>query len=134
MGTAENWQTRLVKNLEDTNLLVLNPRRDDWDSTQEQTVDNPYFNEQVNWELDNLESADFIVFYFDPKTKSPITMMELGLMANSLSNHRMVVCCPKEFWRRGNVEIVCMRHDVLLVENYGELVDQLENWKREYSL
>ena len=32
MGKAENWQTRLVDSLKEREGLILNPRRDDWDS------------------------------------------------------------------------------------------------------
>ena len=38
----------------------------------------------------------------------------------------MVVACPKEFWRRGNVEIVCNRYDVKFVENLDDLVEEVE--------
>ena len=82
MGTAEKWQDKVVTALADINTIVLNPRRDDFDPKASQEADNPYFAEQVNWELDALEVADVLVFYFDPNTKSPITLMELGLMAN----------------------------------------------------
>ena len=31
MGTAEQWQERVVGMLADTDYTLLNPRRDDWD-------------------------------------------------------------------------------------------------------
>lgn len=123
MGTAENWQSRIEKDFHDYTLAMLNPRRDDWDSTWVQSINNPQFNEQVNWELDALCIADTIIFYFDPNTKSPITLMELGLMAASGSN--IVVCCPQGFWRKGNVDIVCDRYDIPVFEKYEDMVDFL---------
>ena len=81
MGLAEPWQERLVAEFKDTNLRFLNPRRDDWDSSWAQEASNPKFSEQVNWELDALAYSDLVIFYFDPNTKSPITLMELGLFA-----------------------------------------------------
>lgn len=122
MGAAEQWQERLVKHFEDTSVRFLNPRRDDWDSTWVQEASNPHFSEQVNWELDALEYSDLIVFYFDPNTKSPITLMELGLVAGC---GKVIVCCPDGFWRKGNVEIVCQRYDITLVNTFDDLVNEI---------
>jgi hypothetical protein len=121
MGLAEPWQERLVELFKDTDIRFLNPRRDDWDSSWVQEASNPQFTQQVNWELDALDYSDLIVFYFDPNTKSPITLMELGLYA--ASGKVIIVCCPDGFWRKGNVEIVCQRHNVTLVNSFDELVD-----------
>jgi hypothetical protein len=61
--------------------------------------------------------------YFVPSTKSPITLLELGLLARS---NKLVVCCPEEFWRRGNVEVVCARYGVPLVAELPELIKLLK--------
>ncbi|MEL6130378.1 MAG: nucleoside 2-deoxyribosyltransferase domain-containing protein [Cyanobacteria bacterium J06628_4] len=91
MGTAEDWQTQVTQSLTNTNLTLLNPRRDRWDPTWKQTITNPQFRAQVEWELDAQTQATMIVMYFAPSTQSPITLLELGLFANSdkLSPH-----CP----------------------------------------
>jgi hypothetical protein len=60
--------------------------------------------------------------YFQPEGKAPISLLELGLYAKG---GKMVVCCPKGYWRRGNVQIVCQRYGVLLVETLGELVREV---------
>jgi hypothetical protein len=125
MGLAEPWQERLVNEFKDTDLRFLNPRRDDWDSSWVQEASNPQFSEQVNWELDALEYSDLIVFYFDPNTKSPITLMELGLVAGC---GNVIVCCPDGFWRKGNVEIVCQRYDLTLVDSFDELVIEVKKF------
>ena len=103
MGSAEPWQEQVVKRFNE-NVVFYNPRRDDWDSSW--THDSPEFNEQVNWELDFLENTDIILMYFDPNTKSPISLLELGLFARQ---GKLIVCCPDGFWRQGNVRIVCER-------------------------
>lgn len=123
MDTAEKWQDRLKSDLSETDVVLLNPRRDDWDNSIVQRAYDPAFSEQVNWELDAIDYADLIVFYFDPNTKSPITLMELGLFANS---GKVIVCCPDGFWRKGNVEIVCSRSEVPLVNTYEQLVSCLK--------
>ena len=70
-----------------------------------------------------LESVDVIAVYFAPRSESPITLLELGLF---VSSKKVVVACPKEFWRRGNVEIVCNRYGVKFVENLDDLVEEVE--------
>lgn len=105
-GSAVNWQQTVVDTFPE-NVVFFNPRRDDWDSTWGQDSDK--FNEQVNWELDRLAEADIILLYFDPSTKSPISLLELGLYARS---HKLLVCCPDGFWRQGNVRVVCERYNV----------------------
>jgi hypothetical protein len=127
MGAAESWQDKFAKAMDRYHITILNPRRDDWDASWEQSIDNPQFNEQVNWELDNITRADFVVFYFDPNTKSPITLMELGWMAalgktkGYCSTREVFVCCPPGFWRKGNVDIMCKRAGIPVVETLEEL-------------
>ena len=73
----------------------------------------------MEWELDTQEAADVIAMYFDPATKAPISLLELGLFASS---GKMIVCCPEGFWKRGNVQIVCARFGIELVGTLEELV------------
>lgn len=123
MGTAENWQTKIVKEFEEFDITILNPRRDDWDWTWEQKIDNPKFNEQVTWELTALERADLIILHFDPNTKSPISLLEFGLYADT---GKMIVYCPEGFWRKGNVDIVCKRYDTTQVNSLPELIEEVK--------
>ncbi|RPD64190.1 hypothetical protein L226DRAFT_533500 [Lentinus tigrinus ALCF2SS1-7] len=122
MGKAELWQDKLTERLRDLPITILNPRRDGWDSTWEQRKSNPEFAYQVKWELDCQRRADVIAMYFSPDTKSPITLMELGLFA---STGKLLVCCPDGFWRKGNVEIVCEEQKIPLTECWKDFVDQL---------
>ena len=107
MGTTEDWQTKVTAKLVESGKVgtIYNPRRDDWDSSWVQSIHNAQFKEQVEWELDHLECAGYVFFYFDPNTKSPITLLELGLRAGL--GMSAVVVCPDGFWRKGNVEVVC---------------------------
>jgi hypothetical protein len=121
MGIAENWQ-QIIENefVNQENICLINPRRDDWDSSWKQEISNPQFKEQVNWELDGLDKADLILFYFAPETKSPISMLELGLFASS---KKLIVCCPNGFCRKGNIDIVCERYGINQVNTLDELIN-----------
>lgn len=124
MGTAENWQDQMAQALAHENLTLLNPRRDHWDPTWEQTITNPQFRGQVEWELEAQERAAMIVMYFAPSTRSPITLLELGLFASS---GKLVVCCPDGFWRQGNVEVVCDRYQIPMVDSLNTLIIAIQN-------
>jgi hypothetical protein len=118
MGTAEDWQKSLGEWLSEKNYNVFNPRRTDWDSSWIQSYENPQFSQQVKWELNSLDKADWIVMYLDPNTKSPISLMELGLHAGS---KKLLVVCPDGFWRKGNVEVVCSIYDIPLFNSLDDL-------------
>lgn len=125
MGQVENWQARVERELGDYSdafLTVLNPRRDDFQENAVQSIDNPYFNEQVTWEMAGLNAADFIFMYFHPDTKAPITMMELGLHADT---GKLIVVCPEGFWRKGNIEMVCDAYSIPLITSLEEGITEL---------
>lgn len=118
MGKAVDWQTELTNRLEHLEIAIFNPRRDDWDSSWKQDIKNDKFREQVEWELDALARANVIAMYFDPKTQSPISLLELGLYASS---GKLIVCCPEGYWRKGNVDVVCANFRIPQVKTIEEL-------------
>lgn len=130
MGTAEDWQIAIEQHFIAKGITVFNPRRDDWDPTWEQREDNPPFREQVEWELNALDRADLILMYLQPGTKSPISLLELGLFADS---GKLLVCCPDGFWRKGNVDIVCQRYSIPRFDELNKMVDyavcSLKGWR-----
>jgi Nucleoside 2-deoxyribosyltransferase like len=129
MGRAENWQILLESALMDLDILIFNPRRDDWNSNWKQTIDNFYFREQVEWELNRLEEASAIAMYFDPDTKSPISLLELGIFSKS---SKMIVFCPQGFWRKGNIDIVCQRYGIKQVDSFEALIAATKNKLMQY--
>lgn len=123
MGRASDWRGIITRSFKDTGLVFLNPWGDNFDANTPQKADNAAFSSQVNWELDGLELADILVFYFEPGGKSPVSMLELGLYANTTK--LVIVCCPDGFWRKGNVDIVCSRYQVTQVSDLAETVQAI---------
>lgn len=121
---AEKWQDKVIAALSDTPMTILNPRRAQWDASWKQEKDFQPFHEQVSWELNALEAADNIIIYFDPKTEAPISLLELGLFAQS---GKVMVCCPEGFWRKGNVDIVCERFGIPQKDTLETLIKELRN-------
>ncbi len=118
MGNAEPWQEALIEALRSFDVVILNPRRPAWDASWVQSIANPTFREQVEWELAAQELATLVVMYFAPSTQAPITLLELGLLARS---GKLIVCCPEGFWRKGNVDVVCARLGVEQVDSLDAL-------------
>lgn len=136
MGVSENWQAKVEEELKDfanETLIITNPRRDNWDPTWEQdpSEGTPFY-EQVQWELDNLHNSDYIFFNFADNSKSPITLLELGLFMNDDHLVNKYVIVNKNFYRYGNV--------VLALKKFGcnfqifENLDQaLTKFKEDFS-
>jgi len=116
-GKAANWQEKVVKALGDLDGLILNPRRDDW----EESIDNPEFRKQVEWELKAQEGADLRLYVLLDDSKGPVTMLEIGLFAKKDS----VLCIEEGFYRRGNLEVIAERYNVPIYRKLDEMLEDL---------
>lgn len=131
MGKADDWQLEFINQFQSYNINILNPRRIDWDSSWTQSIDNEQFRTQVEWELDCLAKADLILMYIQPNTLSPISMLELGLYANT---NKLVVCCPDGFWRKGNIDIVCDHYMLTKLNDKDKLFEYAENYFARFNV
>ena len=125
MGKAIRWQDDIVAAMEGEDILIINPRRSDWNPDWKQTMDHPEFREQVEWELKALERADKIVMFFAPDTMSPITLLEFGLYAKS-QPEKLIVCCPEGYWRKGNIDVTCAMYGVKQVDDLTAIIASLK--------
>lgn len=127
MGRAVHWQTYVVQRLivGGHDVDVFNPRRDDWDSSWVQSIDNAQFKEQVEWELRHLLSSYVVMVFFPKDSQAPISLLELGLLLGN--DARVVVCCEPGYWRRGNIEVLCDFMNVPLHDNLDEALVDLES-------
>ena len=123
MGKAVKWQAETALKLSEC-FDVYNPRREDWDSSWEQKAENPHFYQQVNWELNAMKVSDVVLFYFDPDTISPVSMLELGLFWN-----KAIVVCPEGFHRKGNIDIVCSTFKITTFESLSDAINLLVKGK-----
>ena len=119
MGNSENWQKKTIQTLDETliNCIVYNPRRE----TQPDDNSNE-FERQVNWEQDMLEGSDIIFMYIAGTSKSPITLLELG---EFLTSGKLIVVCEEDFYRYGNVRIMCERFGIPLYNDYEDGLKKL---------
>lgn len=130
MGKAELWQDEAIgffsaamPSATDP-LVIYNPRCENFGPKLEQSITNDRFNHQVTWELQNLQGADAVIMYLQAGTNSPISLLELGLLAGlqaSGSLNKLVVCCPDGFYRQGNVDIVSKMFNIKVVRTKLEM-------------
>ncbi|KAJ5753598.1 uncharacterized protein N7511_007751 [Penicillium nucicola] len=114
-----DWRELLSTALSDLSVTLYNPYRPDWDSSWGEDIDFDPYREQVEWELEKQEKADIVVVYFHPASQAPISLLELGLCARVPG--KAIVFCPDGYWKRGNVQIVCNKYEVEMVDNDDEL-------------
>ncbi|WP_211664496.1 nucleoside 2-deoxyribosyltransferase domain-containing protein [Lysobacter enzymogenes] len=109
MGGTQDWQAQLARELADEGVVLLNPRREDWNPAWKPVAEEPEFRRQVEWELTALQRADVIAMYLAPGSQAPVSLLELGLHAGS---GKVLLACPDGFWRKGNVDIVAQRYGI----------------------
>lgn len=128
-GKATQWQQKVIDGLQHLPVTLFNPRRAVWDPNMVQDISNPVFSEQVCWELDQLERSDIVFFYFQADTLSPITLMELGIVATWLSMSDdppyVVLVCEPGFWREGNVQVLCGRAGIRILSSLDRGLNHL---------
>mgnify|MGYP000895440892 FL=1 len=116
MGSSVDWQKGLVQFFETKNgkWILFNPRQDKWDGTKKGEMDY-----QVNWELSHLEESSFIIMNILGTSKSPVSLLELGLFARS---GKMAVVCDSTFYRYDNVRITCKKYGIHLYPTLDALL------------
>lgn len=117
-GVAPDWQKEVLDALRDQNVMLMNPRRKDWDPN----AGDDEVELQVNWELDAMEFANYIIMYLAEGSKAPISLLELGLEAKS---ERILVAAHPTYYRRVNVRVVCERNNIPLFETLEELIEAI---------
>ncbi len=131
-GAAVDWQSEVKAALADMkNLVIFNPRRDDWNASWTNRKAFPPFAEQVRWEHRHLLTADVVCFNFCGGTVSPITLMELGMVAGTgigkAFPQRVIIRCPDDYFRKGNVEMIAEVLGVQVLNTYDEFITAIRN-------
>lgn len=111
-----DWQSDMIKLLQNCNVQLVNPRRSDFDVT------NPNMSEeQIEWEYKNLNIVDAVLFYFPSETLCPITLYELGVHATK--GTKLFVGCHPEYKRKFDVikQLELIRPEIVVYETLEEL-------------
>lgn len=117
-GDSLNWQDKVIIeliNLGVKNLEIYNPRREHWNNNHSKEE----MEKQIKWEQDHLDNADVIAMVLLDDSKSPISLLELGLYAKS---NKLIVFCTPNFYRWDNVRLTCKKYHIELVQDLNPLI------------
>lgn len=117
-GNSFNWQESLINRCQDLDVVFYSPRRKYWN--KDATKEDIEF--QIKWEQEHLDSVDLIVMCLLDSSKSPISLLELGLYAKS---NKIVVFCNPEFYRYTNVQMVCQKYNIPLYNVSIDLIKEV---------
>ena len=113
-----NWRKQVSSLLEDQ-FNYFDPT-----SLNHGEMDHEAWNTHINWELEAMKMADIVFMNLLPNAKSPISLIELGL--NSL-NGKLVVVCPKEFYKNQYIQALCAYHSTPIFQTLKEGVQHVKN-------
>ncbi|MEY4531003.1 MAG: hypothetical protein RLZZ156_1724 [Deinococcota bacterium] len=121
ISNCPDWQSELTTMLENTDWLIINPRRADFDITNPNMTE-----EQILWEHRHLRLASAIAFWFPPETLCPITLYELGTW--SASSKPLFIGVDPKYQRRLDVQIQTrlVRPEVPILESLEDLAQALQ--------
>lgn len=119
-GTIDNdkgsvdWRHKLCKKIEKfsdngTPLTIFNPRRDSFPKDNKSNE----VRKQIRWEHRHLDDVDLIVMNVLENSLSPISLMEMGMYADS---GKMVVFCKSGYYQYDNVLMLCRKYRIPLYD------------------
>ena len=123
-GDSFNWQEGIINRCQDLDIVFYNPRRKKWPSV---TVTSQ-IEYQIKWEQEHLDNADLIIMCLLDNSRSPISLLELGLYAQS---GKIIVFCNPEFYRYDNVRLTCEKYNIPLykvdLDNMKKIIESKTN-------
>ena len=127
-GESYDWQNDIIKTFEKLDkelpveLIIYNPRRSEWDKNASKQM----LEEQIRWEQNHLDKADWIIMVLSDNSKSPISLLELGLYASS---EKLIVFCTDKFYRYDNVRLTCEQYLIPLINstNISDIIEEIKN-------
>lgn len=118
------WQSQMVKLLENTNLVVVNPRRENFDIN-----DSTLTEKQIEWEFRYLQRVTGRMFWFPHETLCPITLFELGKWC--VKGEPLFVGCHPDYKRKVDLEVQLRLERPWACEishSLEELADRVKKW------
>jgi Nucleoside 2-deoxyribosyltransferase like len=128
VSNCSDWQKEVVSRISDLDVIVFNPRRISFDTTNSEVE-----KEQILWEFEMLHKASYISFYFCEETVCPITLYELGTW--SRSNKELIIAMDENYSRRRDVEIQIslIRPELKIFYGLNELIKEIRSHFKVYK-
>jgi hypothetical protein len=128
ISNCENWQATMPELLAETELVLLNPRREGFDIT------NPLMEqEQIEWEHLHILEADSYLFWFCEETLCPITLFELGKIIGLFPLKPIFVGTHPKYARHRDIkfQMLLMRPEIHVVHTLSGVTDQVVEWAKQ---
>jgi len=126
ISSCPQWQPVMVDLLKDTNLVLVNPRRDNFDIKKKGIQA-----EQITWEYKYLRLVTGRMFWFPKETLCPITLFELGKYIER--SEALFVGCDIDYGRREDLLIQMGLARPWAPQVYytlDGLADSIRNWAK----
>ncbi len=117
-----DWQARMRELLDETSLVLINPRRGSYDFGDPAAAEF-----QIDWEHRHLRRATAILFWFAAETLQPISLYELGSW--SMTQKPLFLGVDPGYARRNDVIIQTrlVRPEIVVVDSLEQLAAQVRN-------
>jgi hypothetical protein len=117
-----DFQTDVVEALKDTNVIVFNPRRKNFD-----IKDPTASRKQITWEHDMFEYSDMLCFWFCKETIQPIVLLKLGKYLIASTKPAVIGIAPG-YSRESDVRIQTTldRPDVPIVDSFDRFLKEIK--------
>jgi len=116
-----DWQSEMIERLSNTDYVLYNPRRENFD------ISNPEESDiQIEWEYRYLNYSTAIMFWFPEETLCPITLYELGKYTSTC--RYVFVGCHPNYARKFDVvkQLELSRPDIKVVFDIEDLANQVK--------
>lgn len=118
-----DWQKEMTKKLGNTDIILLNPRRANFDINEKDAA-----KKQIDWEYRHLRYATAISFWFPKETLCPIVLFELGYWFNRSKD--IFIGVHPEYKRKEDVytQVSLSIPKFEFVDSIDALTEQVINW------
>ena len=127
---AADWQTDFARDLRETDLTLLNPRRETYNA-----LDPDALREQIRWEHDGLRQSSAISFWFPAGALCLISLYELGSWAHWRDPNGepkpLFVAAQPDYARYEDVviQLELERPDVQVLDSLDALTARILDWQ-----
>jgi hypothetical protein len=122
ISNCPDWQSELVKYLENEDILLFNPRRKIFPENNSLESEK-----QIKWEYKYLKKSDIISFWFPRETLCPITLYELG--KSYMTDKTIFVGINPDYERKLDIEVQTKlaRPKIEIVYSLDKLAMEIKN-------
>lgn len=123
ISNCPNWQAEIEKELDNEDLLIINPRRPNFSMN----TDDPESRKQIQWEHFYIQLSDIVIFWFPCETVCPITLYELGSALKT--KKKLVIGTHPNYSRRFDILVQAEMegHSGIIYDNLTDMISFIKH-------